>query len=63
MPFSRLGRGFLTGTVRSTGQLDENALRRGNPRSTGEDFQRHLDLADQVRALADEVGATSTRSR
>ncbi|MFE0080935.1 aldo/keto reductase [[Kitasatospora] papulosa] len=51
VPFSPLGRGFLTGTVRSTDQFDENDFRRDNPRFTGENFQRNL-------ALADEAGAT-----
>ncbi|MFF0835056.1 MULTISPECIES: aldo/keto reductase [unclassified Streptomyces] len=58
VPFSPLGRGFLTGTVRSTDQFDENDFRRDNPRFTGENFQRNLALADEVKALADEAGAT-----
>ncbi|WP_406215465.1 aldo/keto reductase [Streptomyces canus] len=58
VPFSPLGRGFLTGTVRSTDQFDENDFRRDNPRFTGENFQRNLALADEVKALAAEVGAT-----
>ncbi|MFF6991018.1 aldo/keto reductase [Streptomyces sp. NPDC010273] len=57
VPFS-LGRGFLTGTVHSTDQFDENDFRRGNPRFTGENFRHNLALADQVTALADEAGAT-----
>ncbi len=58
VPFSPLGRGFLTGAVRSTDQFDENDFRRDNPRFTGENFRHNLALADQVRALADEAGAT-----
>nr|WP_248962633.1 aldo/keto reductase [Sphaerisporangium perillae] len=58
VPFSPLGRGFLTGTVRSTDQFDENDFRRDNPRFTGENFQRNLALADEVKALATQVGAT-----
>lgn len=58
VPFSPLGRGFLTGTVRSTDQFGEDDFRRGNPRFTGENFQRNLALADEVQALAAEVGAT-----
>ncbi|MFH9402560.1 hypothetical protein [Streptomyces sp. NPDC017638] len=38
-------------------------LDRGFLTGTGENFQRDLDLADQVSAPADEVGATPTRSR
>ena len=58
VPFSPLGRGFLTGTVRSTDEFDENDFRRDNPRFTGENFQHNLALADEVKALADEAGAT-----
>ncbi|MGW6897572.1 aldo/keto reductase [Streptomyces sp. NBC_01727] len=58
VPFSPLGRGFLTGTVRSTDQFDASDFRRDNPRFTGENFQRNLALADEVQALAAEVGAT-----
>jgi aryl-alcohol dehydrogenase-like predicted oxidoreductase len=38
--------------------LDDDDFRKNNPRFTGENFQRNLRLADQVRAVADEVGAT-----
>lgn len=58
VPFSPLGRGVLTGTVRSTDQFDEGDFRRDNPRFTGENFQHNLALADEVKGLADEVGAT-----
>lgn len=63
VPFSPLGRGFLTGAVRSTDQFDENDFRRDNPRFSGENFQRNLALADEVKALAAEVGATPRKSR
>ncbi|OLZ65572.1 aldo/keto reductase [Streptomyces sp. IMTB 2501] len=58
VPFSPLGRGFLTGTVRSTDQFDAADFRRDNPRFSGENFQRNLAIADEVQALATEVGAT-----
>ncbi|MFG2658706.1 aldo/keto reductase [Streptomyces sp. NPDC048425] len=58
VPFSPLGRGFLTGTVRSTDQLDASDFRRDNPRFSGENFQRNLAIADEVQALATQVGAT-----
>jgi aryl-alcohol dehydrogenase-like predicted oxidoreductase len=58
VPFSPLGRGFLTGTIRSTDQFDEGDFRRGNPRFTGENFKRNLAIADEVQAVAAEVGAT-----
>ncbi len=56
--YSPLGRGFLTGAIRSVDDLEADDSRRTNPRFTGENFQRNLDLADEVGALAREVGAT-----
>ncbi|MFI8814586.1 MULTISPECIES: aldo/keto reductase [unclassified Streptomyces] len=58
VPFSPLGRGFLTGTIRSTDQFDADDFRRDNPRFTGENFLRNLAIADEVQAVAVEVGAT-----
>ena len=58
VPFSPLGRGFLTGTIRSTGQFDATDFRADNPRFTGENFEHNLRLADQVAAIAAEIGAT-----
>ena len=57
VPFSPLGRGFLTGTIRPTDQFDQDDFRRGNPRFTGENFQHNLALADRVKTLAAEIGA------
>lgn len=56
--YSPLGRGFLTGSIRSIDDLEEGDSRRTNPRFTGDNFQRNLDLADEVGALAREIGAT-----
>ncbi|MEW2569989.1 aldo/keto reductase [Streptomyces sp. NPDC047070] len=58
VPFAPLGHGFLTGTVRSESDFEEGDFRRGNPRFTGENFRRNLALADEVQAIAAEVGAT-----
>ena len=58
VPFSPLGRGFLTGTIRSTEQFDSTDFRADNPRFTGDNFQHNLHLADQVAAIAAEIGAT-----
>lgn len=58
VPFSPLGRGFLTGTIRSPEQFDDTDFRKGNPRFTGENFTRNLRIADEVKAVADQVGAT-----
>jgi aryl-alcohol dehydrogenase-like predicted oxidoreductase len=59
--YSPLGHGFLTGTLRSPAdidKLDDSDFRKNNPRFTGDNFQRNLRLADQVQAVADQVGAT-----
>jgi aryl-alcohol dehydrogenase-like predicted oxidoreductase len=59
--YSPLGRGFLTGALRSPAdleKLDDSDFRKGNPRFTGENFQRNLRLADGVQKVADEAGAT-----
>ena len=56
--YSPLGRGFLTGTIRSVDDLADDDFRKTNPRFTEENFQRNLDLADEVGALARDIGAT-----
>jgi aryl-alcohol dehydrogenase-like predicted oxidoreductase len=56
--YSPLGRGFLTGQIRSIDQFDETDSRRTNPRFVDENFQHNLHLVDEVEAIATEVGAT-----
>jgi aryl-alcohol dehydrogenase-like predicted oxidoreductase len=58
VPYSPLGKGFLTGTIRSTDQFDPNDFRASNPRFTGENFQRNLHIADEVQAVAADAGVT-----
>jgi aryl-alcohol dehydrogenase-like predicted oxidoreductase len=58
VPYSPLGRGFLTGTIRSVDDLREDDNRRTNPRYSAENFEANLRAADEVRAIAGEVGAT-----
>jgi aryl-alcohol dehydrogenase-like predicted oxidoreductase len=58
VPYSPLGRGFLTGKVRSLDDLDDTDFRRQNPRFTGHNFQRNLRTADEVGEIAVEIGAT-----
>ncbi|MEJ5946429.1 aldo/keto reductase [Pseudokineococcus basanitobsidens] len=59
VPYSPLGRGFLSGAIRSTDDLAEDDFRRSNPRFQGENMTRNLQLVDEVRALADAKGATA----
>jgi len=56
VPYSPLGRGFLTGRFRRPTDLPEGDFRRSSPRFSGENFQRNLDLVDRVKALAGEKG-------
>jgi aryl-alcohol dehydrogenase-like predicted oxidoreductase len=58
VPYSPLGHGFLTGTIRSIEELADDDWRKTNPRFTGENLQRNLRIADEVEAVAAEAGAT-----
>ncbi|MFJ9087949.1 aldo/keto reductase [Streptomyces sp. NPDC102384] len=58
VPFSPLGRGFLTGTIRSVEGFDKDDFRRDNPRFTGDNFAHNLRLADEVKEVAAEADAT-----
>ena len=58
VPYSPLGHGFLTGQIRTTGDIPDNDWRKTNPRFTGENFQRNLAIVDEVQAVAAEAGAT-----
>ena len=50
--YSPLGRGFLTGAIRSPDDFDADDYRRNNPRFQGENFARNLALVDTVTAIA-----------
>lgn len=54
--YSPLGRGFLTGQIKSIDDLDEDDWRRQNPRFMGDNFQKNLKLVDKVREIAEEKG-------
>ncbi len=56
--YSPLGRGFLTGAITSPEDLDEDDWRRDNPRFQGENFQRNLDLVEEIKGMADEKAVT-----
>ncbi|PRY33615.1 aldo/keto reductase [Pseudosporangium ferrugineum] len=58
VPYSPLGRGFLTGAIRSAEDFDRDDFRRGNPRFQGDNLQQNLRIVDEVRAVATEAGAT-----
>ena len=56
--YSPLGRGFLTGQIRSPEDLDADDWRRQAPRFQGENFQRNLDLVARIEAIAARKGCT-----
>jgi len=56
--YSPLGRGFLTGAIRSIDDLAPDDWRRNNPRFQGENFQKNLRLVDAVQEMAREKGCT-----
>ena len=59
--YSPLGRGFLTGQIRSPEDFGDDDFRSRLPRFQGENFQRNLDLVASVEALAEKKGATSSQ--
>jgi aryl-alcohol dehydrogenase-like predicted oxidoreductase len=59
--YSPLGRGFLTGQIRSCDDLAADDYRRIQPRFQGENFQKNLDLVREVEAIAREKGATPSQ--
>src|SRR4051794_40278209 len=58
VPFSPLGRGFLTGAITSPDDFGDDDFRKHNPRFQGENFQANLRLVEEVRRLADDKGCT-----
>lgn len=58
IPYSPLGRGFLTGAFQSPDDFAADDYRRQSPRFQGENFDQNLALVEQVRVLAEEKGAT-----
>jgi len=58
VPYSPLGHGFLTGTIRSNDELSDDDWRKTNPRFTGENLERNLRIVDEVTAVAAEARAT-----
>jgi len=58
VPYSPLGRGFLTGQIRSPADLADGDFRATNPRFQGENFAHNLQIAAEVQQVADEAGAT-----
>ncbi|MFJ4191119.1 aldo/keto reductase [Kitasatospora sp. NPDC089509] len=58
LPYSPLGRGFLTGNITSLDELPEDDFRRRLPRFQRDALQANLELVGKVRAIAERIGAT-----
>ncbi len=58
VPYSPLGRGFLTGHIKSPEDLEPDDWRRNMPRFQGENFQKNVDLAAKIHEVASAKGCT-----
>ncbi len=61
VPFAPVGRGFLTGQIKSFADLDEDDYRRRDPRYQGENFAKNLQLVDIVHRIGKKHGATAAQ--
>ncbi len=61
VPYSPLGRGFLSGAIRSPEDLAENDWRRHNPRFQGDNFRKNLELVDRIQAMAESKEVPAAR--
>jgi len=61
VPYSPLGRGFLTGALRKLDTLSDDDYRLGNPRFQGENLTKNLRIVDAVEEVARNIGATAAQ--
>lgn len=61
VPYSPLGRGFLTGQIRSRDDLPADDWRHGDPRWSAENFAANLRIVDAIRAVAERKGVSLAR--
>jgi aryl-alcohol dehydrogenase-like predicted oxidoreductase len=59
--YSPLGRGFLTGQIKSTNDFPEDDFRKHQPRFQGENFEKNIQLVHQVGKMAQEKGCTTAQ--
>ncbi|PZO39029.1 MAG: aldo/keto reductase [Pseudanabaena frigida] len=59
VPYSPLGRGFLTGAIASPDDFAPDDFRRRSPRFQGDNFTKNLQLVEQVKAIASEKGVSA----
>ncbi len=61
VPYSPLGRGFLTGQIKKLEDFAEDDFRRNSPRFQGENFNKNLDLVKKIEVIANEKGCTPSQ--
>ncbi len=61
VPYSPLGRGFLTGRFHRIEDIPENDYRRNSPRFQGENFKKNLELVERVREIAREKNVKASQ--
>jgi aryl-alcohol dehydrogenase-like predicted oxidoreductase len=61
VPYSPLGRGFLSGKIRSIDDFEPDDFRRSSPRFQGENFAKNLEVLDEVVAIAQAKGVTASQ--
>ena len=61
VPYSPLGRGFLSGDIKSIADLEPGDFRLSNPRFQGENFQKNLNLVEAVKSIAHDRGVTAAQ--
>lgn len=61
VPYSPLGRGFLTGQIKRLDDLDADDYRRNSPRFQGDNFTKNLDLVQEIETMARQKGCTPSQ--
>jgi aryl-alcohol dehydrogenase-like predicted oxidoreductase len=61
VPYSPLGRGFLSGEIKRYDDLVENDFRRTSPRFQGENFDKNLELVEKIKQMAGEKGVAASQ--
>ncbi len=61
VPYSPLGRGFLTGQIKSPDDFEADDYRRNSPRFQGDNFQKNLDLVTRIEKMAESKGCTASQ--
>ncbi len=61
VPYSPLGRGFLTGQIQSPDDFEADDYRKNSPRFQGENFQKNLDLVQRIEKMAKAKGCTTSQ--